>query len=169
MGCIPTKETKETKSDLSGDLGHIKKFTFSNLKTNARVVDVHDGDTITVVFIDDTRKPPHDRVCINLRIFGIDTPETHLIKTNSDSALHKECGLLVRDYVKALLAKVEFIQINILCDDKYSGRWVASVKYGDKDLSEHLLAEKLALPYEGKKKTVWTTEALTAIKTKLAR
>lgn len=168
MGCIASKvDLKDIKDDLKGDikeLAKIKKFTFAGYTGPARVIDVHDGDTITVVF-----KPEDKKLTIDLRISGIDTPETRVGKVDPDRVIHKKCGELVRDYVKQQLSTVELIDISILCADKYSGRWVATVRYGSEDLSTHLLGKKYAIPYDGKKKKKWATADLESIEKALSQ
>ncbi len=75
----------------------------------ATVVDVHDGDTVTVAPMGDAR------ACIRVRLYGIDAPE-----------LEQKGGKQSRDYLRALVQpgqSVEVIQMNV---DQYS-RTVALV------------------------------------------
>lgn len=141
-------------------------FTLSGLKTPARVVNVVDGDTLTLII------PVFDNYYkFYTRISGIDTCEIH----SKDEKI-KELGLKAKYRVIELLLSPpkklseiigitnkqivdmfdkDICIINIECGDfdKY-GRLLADVftKDGSKSIASILLEEKLAYKYDGKTK-----------------
>jgi endonuclease YncB( thermonuclease family) len=140
-------------------------FTLSGLKTPARIVNVVDGDTLTLII------PIFDSYYkFYTRISGIDTCETH----SKDEKI-KELGLKAKYRVLELLLSppkniIEIMGItnkqiidifdkdvyiiNIECGDfdKY-GRLLANVFINDgRSIASVLLEEKLAYKYDGKTK-----------------
>jgi endonuclease YncB( thermonuclease family) len=115
-----------------------------------RVVDVYDGDTITVV-----RRRFVVPCCPKLdsfkvRLHGIDCPE--LRSKNDDE---KKVAIMVKEHIQTMiLGKV--VRLTVHGYDKY-GRVLANVSCQDTDISEHLLGKGFAVPYFGKTKepTVW--------------
>jgi len=136
----------------------------------ARIFDVHDGDTVKVLIC-------HGGASfkIGVRIFGVDAPEL-LVKSKAkmtsnerDLALLEErAGALVRDHVKPMLWE-RILPLKVLKWDKFGGRIVGDVFLQSDDgeecrLSDYLLANGLAKPYDGKrKKEKWTEKELTVI------
>ena len=76
------------------------------------VLDVHDGDTMTVAPMGDVRVP------IKLRLYGIDAPE-----------LEQSCGPQSRDHLLSLVRPGENVEVIRMSTDKY-GRMVALVAKG---------------------------------------
>jgi micrococcal nuclease len=135
----------------------------NQLKVEAYVDSVYDGDSLKVIF------PFHGvKYKWTCRLNGIDTPEIRTSNTEE-----KQFGLKVRDIVRE---KVLNKKLTILCHtfDKY-GRLLIDIYLNKKDmlnehdtlnepdtLNEWLIKEKYALSYDGGKKQSWT-EMLTII------
>lgn len=114
--------------------------------TVSRVVSVYDGDTITV---DIDSFPPLIGEKIGIRIAGIDTPE---IRDKRPKI--KKLAIQARDYVRAVLARSESIELRNLRRGKYF-RIVADVYVDGQNLAAALLDQGLAHPYDGGKKKKW--------------
>ena len=103
-------------------------------------------------------------VVTNVRLAGIDCPERHPHHRLADGHLRSESAL-------AYEARLALEARNVVCDalranhlqfevrnpeiGKYAGRIVAEVWVNDVNLSQHLLDEKLAYPYDGGTKQRW--------------
>lgn len=108
----------------------------------------YDGDTITFKI---SGEHPIISDSIGVRVNGVDTPE---IKTKN--ACEKQKAKEARDFVKERLSKAQRIDLKDVQRGKYF-RIVANVIYNQKNLSEELLKNELAVPYDGgkKKKINW--------------
>lgn len=131
-----------------------------NQVTLARLEEVTDGDTLKIVI-----PVGHDRFLkLGIRVAGIDAPETKLKGTTTQ--LEKEAGLLVKQYVTRLFANKHIIHIMLTHSDKWGGREVGEVYLNYPEvhtLSQHLINKGLVKPYDGKKKSLWTTQELAII------
>ena len=109
-------------------------------KIYIRVVDVYDGDTFTVIFVDSDKKIRRRRC----RCVGYDSPE---MKGES-----KDSAMLAKSRLKELLPKNPF-----LCEtkgfDKY-GRLLVDPKINNEYLSKIMIREKHGYEYFGGKKIV---------------
>lgn len=102
----------------------------------AIVIDVYDGDTITLdidlgfgVWIKGQK----------IRLYGIDAPELRLEE--------REEGLKTRDWLRDLILNKEVV-IETLKDKKEKyGRWLGKIYYNSELVNERLVAEKLAARY----------------------
>lgn len=92
----------------------------------ATVVDVHDGDTITVRRDDGTQH--------RVRLYGIDAPE-----------LAQPGGTEARDHLRALLASAT-VDVRPVATDRY-GRTVARVHRGDSDINRAMIVAGHAWVY----------------------
>ena len=140
----------------------IELFTFENIITKCKVVKVYDGDTNTIVFY--YKNAP---IKVNLRMFGYDTPEIKLCKSNENAELHKEAGLHVRNIVtKKLLGKIFWIKF--YKEEKY-GRCLGELYENGEKLDENLSINKWVIAngygkeYTGGKKEKFTKEELELI------
>ena len=105
---------------------------------DAYVMSVYDGDTYTAsvdlgfqtVIVED------------FRLLGIDTPEV--------TGEGKERGMEVRDYVQAMM-EGRMIQLREHGQEKY-GRWLAETRVDGRDLTEHLIRQKMGVRYDGGKR-----------------
>ena len=135
--------------DLSTMDNKIKAFTLDGMVFQAKVVDVHDGDTIKAVF-----KVFDTYYRWNCRIAHVDTPE---IRT--DDAKEKERAIFVRDKVRELILD-KIVTLHCLTFDKYGRLLVEIVVPGTNTrLHEWLITNKYANPYEGKTKIKFNSSA----------
>ncbi len=136
MGCVLCIEyrlnrtTKETTKELT-----LKDTIFS-----AKVLDVYDGDTITISFF--LGSSIYKK---NLRINNLDTPE---IRTKNIE--EKTKGLEARDYLKKMILN-KIVKIDCKGWDKY-GRILGNVSYDKIDISEHMISKGYGYAYDGGKK-----------------
>lgn len=128
----------------------------------AKVVEVYDGDTCTIVY-----KFHRELLRTSVRIEGIDTPEL-VVKNKDDmnpddlklALLQEKAGEIVRDYVRSLILQT-VVRVHVIEPDKYGGRIIGCVFTPEREpLNEKLLERGYAKPYEGKKKEKWTEEEL---------
>tara|TARA_Y100000287_G_C14173756_1_gene331228 strand:- start:176 stop:640 length:465 start_codon:yes stop_codon:yes gene_type:complete len=114
--------------------------------TTGRVVKVYDGDTITVAtnVINDNVSDTFYRFSVRIR--GIDCPE---IRTKN--ATEKECAKIARKAVMDTFYH-KIVTLTNVSYDKY-GRILADVSIGDISVSKMLLDKRLAISYDGGKKT----------------
>ena len=136
-------------------------FTMNGMKTFARVVNVIDGDTLSLVI------PLFDKYFkFNVRINGIDTCEIHSndleIKDKGLKAKYRVIEILSKKDIKDVLCIsrkqiIEIFNTNIcivwiecLDFDKY-GRLLGNVFFDNKtkSIADILIAEKLAYFYDG--------------------
>ena len=120
-------------------------FTFP--AGNYRVIKCYDGDTITVAF----RTPGDDQIYRQgVRLDGIDCPELHPKQGNSsDKQLEseRECAQLAQKFVADLiLGKV--VCLSNIKHEKY-GRALATVSIDGINLNKMLVANRLAVAYDG--------------------
>lgn len=113
----------------------------------AKVIDVYDGDTLTIV-VDLGFKIKHE---IKLRLNGLNTPE---IRTKDKR--EKELGKQVRDYVRELVLNKEIL-VKTTKAEKF-GRYLADVYIGDLHLNNHLIKKEYARPYFGEKRGPWFSD-----------
>ena len=103
----------------------------------AKVVDVYDGDTITVVLL--IHKTPYKFKC---RLNGIDTPE---IRTKNLE--EKEMGLKAKKFLSDnILNHI----VSLKCDgwDKY-GRLLITIFYNKQNINQMMIDNKFAYKYDG--------------------
>lgn len=120
----------------------------------AKVIDVYDGDTITIqcCHANDSTNTLYSH---KVRIMGIDTPE---IKTKNP--LEKELASHIRDEMsKLLLGKVVYVK-QAEAVDKF-GRILAHIVLYRKDvpplnLTDWLISQRYAVAYGGSTKSGWT-------------
>ena len=131
-------------------------FTLKGLETYGRVVQIHDGDTMTIIlpFANNFYK-------FSVRLAGIDTCEvsskTELNKTLANMAKKRLVNLVTTtsdiDIKKYLLDNIALVYVRCLEFDKF-GRVlvIVSKDKGSESFSDILIKEKLAYAYDGKKK-----------------
>jgi len=136
-------------------------FTMNGMKTFARVVNVIDGDTLSLVI------PLFDKYFkFNVRINGIDTCEVHSndveIKDKGLKAKYRVIEMLSKKDIKDVLCisrkqiielfntNISIVWIECLDFDKY-GRLLGNVFFDNKtkNIGDILVSEKLAYRYDG--------------------
>ena len=143
-------ETLQTMTRENTDFMSLK-----NKYYDAKIVHIYDGDTMHVVFYEYGQY-----IKWNCRVMGVDTPE---IRTRN--AQEKQLGLKVRDLlIDRLLNKI--VKIHTDEFDKY-GRLLIDVEMPldplveNQDtimLSDWLISNNYAYPYEGGTKRSWVFE-----------
>ena len=119
------------------------KFFYPPIK-KGRVIRVYDGDTITIA----ARVPllkNRDIYKFSIRLNRIDCPE---IKTKNNE--EKLYALRVRDLLSEKIMN-KMVKVEILKTDKY-GRYLAEIYYKRENISDWLLNNRYAIPYDGGKK-----------------
>jgi endonuclease YncB( thermonuclease family) len=119
-----------------------EKFNYSGLKVKAKVVDVYDGDTITIVFRYRGELQQH-----NCRMLGYDSPELRPSRKMTNREKEIESAKIARDKLKEL---VEFkedskklvdvylnksdsfgrILVDVYVDGNYINDWMVVHGYG---------------------------------------
>ena len=118
---------------------------------SGEVIDVYDGDTITVatsIRINDET----NMYRFAIRLKGIDTPELR-----SKNKVEKELALNARN---ALYNRIfgKMVDIKNISHDKYGGRFVADVFFGKEHINAFMVEKKYAVPYDGKTKKFQSEE-----------
>lgn len=113
-------------------------FNIENTTKMCKVVDVYDGDTVTIIF--EFENKYYKTKC---RLYGIDTPELRNKET-------KESAILARDCVRNIILN-KVVQINFKKEDKY-GRILGDIYYNDLHINKYLVQEGHAKEYFGGKK-----------------
>ena len=107
--------------------------------THGRVVDVYDGDTITIVgYV----KHNPELFRFSVRLNGIDCPEMKG-KYENEKIVANFAKQYVRDLVYNKIITLENVSL-----DKY-GRVLAKVMFGPRDIAQELLDKNMAVSYDG--------------------
>lgn len=116
---------------------------FMPIMTEAKCVRVYDGDTFHLGVV---LPAPYGATRFCVRLLGVDTPELRS-RDNAEKSLAREA----RDIVKKMILN-KIVGVNVSQYDKY-GRILARITLpSGKDLSQHLIEEKVAVYYDGGKK-----------------
>lgn len=125
--------------------------TYENI-TEAKVIKVYDGDTVTIGICNNNKLEKH-----SMRLYGIDTAE---IKGGNETT--KELAKAAKKVVSDLILD-KVVKVKILNGTKYNGKLVVE-KYGrligfiyidNKSIADILLELDLAKKYDGGKKEVF--------------
>lgn len=139
------------------DLNKVEHIPYKDQVILARLKNVTDGDTIKVVIL--IGEYPME---LNIRVLGIDSPETALRKGVTE--LEKQAGLLVKSHVKTLFEKGKIYKIVLRDNDKYAGRYLGDIYLESGEcLSKYLLDKNLVRPYYGNAKKEWDMNFLNNI------
>ena len=117
-------------------------FTLDGEQLQCKIIDVYDGDTITIIF--PFNGGYYKDKC---RLCGIDTPEVR-----TKNAEEKAAGIKVRDWLKEkILNKIMLIEFK--GKDKY-GRLMGVIyeNINSTSINMQLVANGMAYKYEGDKK-----------------
>jgi endonuclease YncB( thermonuclease family) len=128
----------------------------------AKVIDVYDGDTCTILY-------EYENIFLKtkIRINGVDTPEKRIkgpLKNTDIGNLQKKAAIHVKnDVVNLLENKIVKVVMNKF--DKYGGRvngdiYLPEECNSNKTLADYLISKKYAKKYSGKKKELWTEKEL---------
>lgn len=103
-----------------------KTFSFKNKKYDCKILDIYDGDTITICFF----LQEFDYIKMNVRLNGIDTPE---LKGNT-----RDNGIKARNYLIKLLLNIDINEnltrkeIRKLIDNNNNNN-IILIEFGDFD------------------------------------
>ena len=145
-GCLFSSPETSYNSALNPVKLTTKSIPFIPPITEGQVINVYDGDTITIV-----SKLPYDASPLyrfSVRLAGIDCAEIKG-KTERERELAQEAKCALQ---KLILNKV--VALKNLKTEKY-GRILADVYLGDLHVNQWLLDNKYAVQYSGGKKTDW--------------
>ena len=135
--CLSYEHQKTDK--LINKTKNVNFFSFNGINTNAKVVNVYDGDTIHIVI-----SYKNEYIKLKCRLFGIDTPELRIQE-------QKERGILAKNRLIEILEKSEYI-VKVKCGhfDKY-GRVLITLFNENNNISinQILINEGHAYEYDG--------------------
>lgn len=132
-------------------------FTFSAMAATKygpyeiQVTNVHDGDTVSANIL----IWPQIVIDTNIRLKGIDTPEI-----SSKSRCEKDLAIKARDFLDQTIKsskKCILIDPNTT-ETKYAGRFGGDIICDGVDISNLLIKNGYAKPYNGRKKEQWCDE-----------
>ena len=127
-------------------------------KIYCKVIDVYDGDTITVITKTGVSSKAHS---YKVRLYGIDTPELHPKKTIHNRKKHMEAAQIVKQKLsRAILNKVLLIEFKTV--GKF-GREVGTIWKNGVNINEKLIKEGCACAYLGGKKEPFTDKMIDLI------
>jgi endonuclease YncB( thermonuclease family) len=166
---LPVPNVDDINELLSIDITQrIRATTCKGTSCYVRVVDVYDGDTVTIASIEPGRASARfDK----LRLYGIDTPEKVVRRNAPNRDLEKRAALIVTEWVrKQILGKIVYVKF--YGEDKY-GRKLGDIfqictgpdgcQALEQSLNKLLVLMMYAVAYDGKTKKAFTEEALNLI------
>ena len=134
------------------DLTTVKKFSFEGFITYAKVIKVHDADTVTLLFeYNDTI------VKYNVRIDGIDAPELHS-KIPEEANLSKKGKEYLTNIVLHTIVKVvckDFDKYGRILADIYTLKTSSTNEIQETNVSQLLLRGGYVRTYNGGTKAAW--------------
>lgn len=117
----------------------------------ATVLSVPDGDTVKVHV---EKCSPAFLCTIDVRVLGIDTPESHKPPAKCDAEVQK--GQAAAAFGRALIRPGDRLNFTFRKWDKFGGRIDGTITLPDgRDYAETIIGEGLARPYDGKAKSSW--------------
>jgi endonuclease YncB( thermonuclease family) len=125
-------------------------FSTASQATEYKVLRVLDGDTVEIAapFL-----PKELKQSLLLRMEGIDTPE---IGGKAKCPLENKLAQQAKEIIQNEIAKAKQVNVVIVKWDKYGGRVIGKIFVDNKNLSDIMIASKLAYAYAGKgKKKDW--------------
>ena len=119
---------------------------YGNMVITKDQIEVHDGDTIYLTI---KEYPPIIGDHIGVRLLGIDTPEIH-----GKCDYEKDLAQTAKAFLTNAVDKAKIIELKKMDRDKYF-RIDAELWLDNKNISDALIANKLAYVYHGEAKTPW--------------
>ena len=99
----------------------------SSFALDVRILDVHDGDTLTAVGVADSQK-------YKIRLMGVDTPEVDFFQHNQG-----EGAIQARDALREMLPKGTVVKISDDSDVDKHGRVLGRILKHSLDINEEML------------------------------
>lgn len=146
---------------------NLPKFTFNGLVTKAKVVDIYDGDTITIVFYYNNQ-PIKD----SFRMLGYDSPEMKPLKSIDNRELHIEAAKCAKLHLsKLILNRLVWV---CFCQEEKYGRLMGEIYLIGSDtdqqmignelnVNKHMIDEGYGKTYEGGHKSDYSQQDLLSI------
>lgn len=128
-------------------------FNFNDQIKIAKVIDIYDGDTITVIFDIDDKFYKY-----KIRLFGIDSPEMKPSKILENRDLYIQSANKVKDILKMLILN-KIVKLHCKNYDKY-GRILAIIYIDNMNINDFLLENKLVKKYDGKTKVDFSRNSI---------
>lgn len=143
MGCC---FSMKLNYDLKSKNNSIKYFSFNGKKTKAKIVDIYDGDTCTIVFLH-----RGEYIKYKSRAYGYDTHELHPRKNlpNREDEIIK-AKTQKQEFTKLLVYNKGIVDVELKEFDKY-GR-ILTIYYGEnkeKSINDIMVEKYEANPYYG--------------------
>ena len=140
---------------MSIDPDSLPKIIYLNKIIKARVTDVYDGDTVTVIFL--IGEVP---VKYKIRLKGIDTPEIRAGK--GKLKIEKLAAIQAKQYLSSLVLN-KIVDLTIHGWDKYGGRVLGTIFFINQNINRLMIDNGYAKEYGGEKKPKWTRKELNKI------
>jgi len=137
--CISKKSVQLDKLDPK----NIKRM-IPSIKHSAYVVKVYDGDTVTIIYENESDNCVYKS---SVRIRGIDAPEMR-----TKNKIEKEIALKAKEEMSNLVYK-KYVKLENIDYDKY-GRILADIYIKNINVSEYLIKKRLAVKYGGGTKQI---------------
>ena len=173
---IPINEKKEdfpsydpyyTQELTSNNFEELKKFTFEGIITKARIVDIYDGDTVTLVFYHSD-----DPIKDSFRLFGYDAPEMKPSKLMKNRDLHIKAAKIARTKLEQLILN-QIVWVKFTHEEKY-GRLMGELFFISETNTHHfngnemsvnnwMMSKGLGKAYDGGSKAEFTKKELIKI------
>ena len=159
MGASESKENKQTQQKLAEiNYSEIRDRSIMSGQYQARVIDLYDGDTMTVALFNmDGRLES-----LKIRLYGVDTPELKGKTSDAGKAAKAEalrylgaCGCIGKKLGKetALFFRENpcIVCVSFVPEKEKWGRYLAHIRYGNSkvSLAEHLIATGHGNAYDG--------------------
>lgn len=124
-------------------VGGLGIYNQANVTSSYKIIDVTDGDTIV---IEANFLPPELGHKLGLRVVGVDTPEKG---GRAECEYEANLGEKASAFTQNKISTAKNIEINLVGWDKYGGRVIGEVIVDGESLSNLLIQNNLAYPYDG--------------------
>jgi endonuclease YncB( thermonuclease family) len=147
---------------LNNSFSTLQKFTFSGIITKCKVVDVYDGDTVTIVFYHNDQ-PIKD----TFRMYGYDSPEMKPLKTVQNRDLHIQAAKISKN-IMLNLTKDKILWVKFNNEEKY-GRLMGGLYFQEpvnntiKSINDYMIENGYGKAYKGEHKDEFTLDDLNKI------
>ena len=121
-------------------------FTLKDSTIEAKCVDVYDGDTVTIIYENESDNCVYKS---SVRIRGIDAPEMR-----TKNKIEKEVALKAKEEMTNLVYQ-KYIKLENIDYDKY-GRILADIYIKNINVSEYMVNKRLGIKYDGGTKNIPT-------------
>ena len=165
MGCYSSttknNDKHHEKELLNNSFSSLQKFTFSGIITKCRIIDVYDGDTVTIVFYNND-----EPIKKSFRMYGYDAPEMKPLKTTPNRNLHIQAAKISKN-VLFELTKNKILWVKFFNEEKY-GRLMGNLYFQEpnnviKSLNDYMIENGYGKIYKGDCKEEFSLDELNKI------